>query len=57
MSVLRAADHGNWSEVVRRMRQNVYIHPRDARGHRMRPVRSRGLENRRREEVVPFLEG
>lgn len=51
---LNAANGGDSNRVARTMAENVWIHPRDARGRRLTPVRSRGLENRRREEARPF---
>lgn len=40
--------------VVSHMNQRVYVHPRDANGRRLAPVRSNGLVNRRRVETAPF---
>ncbi|WP_232450819.1 hypothetical protein [Burkholderia ubonensis] len=40
--------------VVSHMNQRVYVHPRDANGRRLAPVRSNGLVNRRRLETAPF---
>lgn len=51
---LQAANRGADAEVVRHMNNTVYVHPRDAHGHRLAPVRVQGLVNRRREEVSPF---
>lgn len=50
----RARGHGNDAGVVSHMTQRVYIHPRDANGRRLTPVRSNGLVNRRRLEAAPF---
>lgn len=54
-ATLNAANRGNFHEVVRHMNGNVYVHPRNAEGKRLPPVRLQGLVNRRREEVAPFL--
>lgn len=51
---LDAADQGADIDVVRHMNARIFIHPRDAAGHRQPAVRSTGLVNRRREEVRPF---
>lgn len=56
-ATLTAANRGDWSGVARHIHSNVFIYPRDAQGLRLRPVRSRGLENRRREEAKPFEAG
>nr|WP_269768884.1 hypothetical protein [Burkholderia ubonensis] len=40
--------------VVSHMHQRVFVHPRDANGRRLAPVRSNGLVNRRRLETAPF---
>lgn len=53
-TTLRAANNGRDAEVVNHMAQRVYVHPRDAQGHRLAPVRVPGLVNRRREEAAPF---
>lgn len=53
-ATLEAADDGRFGDVVRHMKGNVFVHPRDANGHRLAPVRLQGLVNRRREEAVPF---
>ena len=51
---LDAANRGVAGEVARHLNNNVYVHPRDANGRRLAPVRLQGLVNRRREEAVPF---
>lgn len=53
-SVLDAENRGSNADVVTNMNRNVFIRPRDARGRRLRAVRSQGLANRRREETSPF---
>lgn len=53
-TTLDAANRNNDAGVVSSMTQRVYIHPRDAHGRRLAPVRSRGLVNRRRLESAPF---
>jgi len=53
--VLEAASRGQNTDVVSLMNQAVYIHPRDARGRRLAPVRSQGLVNRRNDEALPFI--
>jgi lysozyme len=52
--VLSAANTGQDAQVVSHMNRNVNVVPRDAHGRRLRPVRSAGLVNRRREEAAPF---
>ncbi|CAD6514274.1 glycoside hydrolase family protein [Paraburkholderia sabiae] len=52
--VLSAANAGQDAQVVSHMNRNVNVVPRDAHGRRLRPVRSAGLVNRRREEAAPF---
>ncbi|WP_277347185.1 lysozyme [Collimonas pratensis] len=49
LPTLRAANRGDAPGVVGQINQNVYVHPRDARGRRLAPVRVPGLVNRRRE--------
>ena len=51
---LDAADRGVPQTVATHMSENVYVHPRDANGRRLAPVRLQGLVNRRREEAAPF---
>jgi lysozyme len=51
---LEAANAGRDAQVVIHMNRNVNVYPRDAHGHRLHPVRSAGLVNRRREESAPF---
>lgn len=53
-TILEAANRGAWQEVAANMSRNVYVHPRDANGRRLPPVRLQGLVNRRREEAGPF---
>ncbi len=53
-ATLDAANRGASREVVIHMNSNVYVHPRDANGRRLAPVRLQGLVNRRREETAPF---
>ncbi|WP_199189423.1 glycoside hydrolase family protein [Trinickia dabaoshanensis] len=53
-TVLQAANQSDDTGVVSHMTQRVYIHPRDADGRRLAPVRSNGLVNRRRLESAPF---
>lgn len=53
-ATLDAANRGAQTEVVRHMNNNVYVHPRDARGRRLPAIRLQGLVNRRMEEVAPF---
>ncbi|MGE8201890.1 glycoside hydrolase family protein [Variovorax sp. 2RAF20] len=53
-SVLDAANRGADADVVTHMNNNVFVRPRDARGRRLRAIRSQGLANRRREETAPF---
>jgi lysozyme len=54
LAALRAANQGDDAGVVSHMTERVYIHPRDANGRRLTPVRSSGLVNRRRFESAPF---
>ena len=54
LSALHSANQNNDSGVVSHMSQRVYIHPRDAQGRRLAPIRSTGLVNRRRLEAAPF---
>jgi lysozyme len=54
-ATLDAANRGANAQVVTRMNNNVYVHPRDARGRRLPGVRVQGLVNRRQEEVQPFI--
>lgn len=51
---LQAANQSNDASVVSHMTSRVYIHPRDANGRRLAPVRSNGLVNRRQLESAPF---
>lgn len=51
---LDAANRGASREVAMHMTRNIYVHPRDAHGRRLPPVRLQGLVNRRREEAAPF---
>ena len=53
-ATLDAANRDAAREVITHMNSNVYVHPRDASGHRLAPVRLQGLVNRRREETAPF---
>jgi lysozyme len=53
-ATLEAADRGAAQDVVTNMNRNVYVHPRDANGRRLPPVRVQGLVNRRQEEAAPF---
>lgn len=53
-ATLDAANRGASREVATHMNSNVYVHPRDANGRRLAPVRLQGLVNRRREETAPF---
>lgn len=53
-ATLDAANRGAPREVTAHMNSNVYVHPRDANGRRLAPVRLQGLVNRRREETAPF---
>lgn len=53
-AALQAANQSDDTGVVSHMTQRVYIHPRDANGRRLNPVRSNGLVNRRRLESAPF---
>jgi lysozyme len=53
-AALQAANQSDDMGVVSHMTQRVYIHPRDANGRRLNPVRSNGLVNRRRLESAPF---
>ena len=53
-STLDAANRGASRDVATHMNSNVYVHPRDANGRRLAPVRLQGLVNRRREETAPF---
>lgn len=53
-ATLDAANRGSQAEVVRHMNNNVYVHPRDARGRRQPAIRLQGLVNRRAEEAAPF---
>ncbi|RDJ97787.1 glycoside hydrolase family protein [Paraburkholderia lacunae] len=52
-----AANSGNNALVASNMALCVYVHPRDAQGHRLPPRRVNGLVNRRREEAAPFKQG
>jgi lysozyme len=54
LAALRAANQSDDAGVVSHMTERVYIHPRDANGRRLTPVRSNGLVNRRRFESAPF---
>ncbi|KGX68071.1 phage lysozyme family protein [Burkholderia pseudomallei TSV28] len=54
LAALHSANQNNDAGVVSHMNQRVYVHPRDAQGHRLRPIRSNGLVNRRRLEAAPF---
>lgn len=51
---LDAANSGDNNAVIDHMRQNVFIHSRNAQGQRRAPVRVPGLVNRRIEESAPF---
>jgi lysozyme len=51
---LDAADRGSNADVAANMTNHVFVHPRDANGHRGRAIRSTGLASRRREEAMPF---
>jgi lysozyme len=53
-TTLAAANANTPQQVVARMQQHVYVHPRDANGRRLPAVRVQGLVNRRQREVVPF---
>lgn len=53
-TTLDAANRGKFDEVVRHMNHMVFIHPRDAHGHRQAPIRVQGLVNRRNQETIPF---
>ncbi len=53
-ATLAAANQGLAREVVTNMSSNIYIHPRDANGRRLAPVRLPGLVIRRQEESMPF---
>lgn len=53
-TALDAANRGALRDVATQMNNNVYVHPRDASGRRLAPVRLPGLVNRRREETEPF---
>jgi lysozyme len=53
-TTLAAANGNTPQQVVARMQQHVYVHPRDANGRRLPAVRVQGLVNRRQREVVPF---
>jgi len=53
-ATLDAANRGAFREVATHMNSNIYVHPRDASGRRLAPVRLQGLVNRRREETAPF---
>lgn len=54
MGSIQAANQNNDTSVVSHMTRRVYIHPRDANGRRLRPVRSNGPVNRRQLESAPF---
>jgi GH24 family phage-related lysozyme (muramidase) len=54
LPVLQAANDGDDAQVVRRMEQAVYVHPRDAQGRRLPAHLVPGLVNRRRDEAAPF---
>lgn len=51
---LAAANRGVSQEVVRRINEAVYVHPRNSQGRPLQPVRVPGLVNRRRAESLPF---
>jgi lysozyme len=53
-ATLEAADRGAFHEVTTHTNSNMYVHPRDAQGRRLAPIRLQGLANRRREEAAPF---
>jgi lysozyme len=53
-AVLQAADQQPAAAVGNQMRDYIFIHPRDAQGHRLPPVRVQALVNRRNEEAAPF---
>lgn len=53
-TTLAAANANTPAQVASLMQQHVYVHPRDANGRRLAPVRVQGLVNRRQREVVPF---
>ena len=53
---LDPANRGDMKAVARNLMRNVYVTPRDPKGHPIGPPRiSRGLTNRRRREAAPFL--
>ena len=56
-STLAAANRGAPSDVAAHIHAHVYVHPRDAQGRRLAPVRVQGLVNRRQREATPFLQG
>ncbi|WP_329670561.1 lysozyme [Limnobacter sp.] len=51
---LDSANSGHFREVIVEMQKNVYVHPRDSKGRRLRAVRIQGLVIRRIEESAPF---
>lgn len=53
-AALDAANRAVPAAVVRQMNNSVYVHPRDANGRRLAPIRLQGLVNRRRQEAAPF---
>jgi len=53
-ATLDAANRGAAREVATQLNSNVYVHPRDANGNRLAPIRLQGLVNRRQEEAMPF---
>lgn len=53
-TVLGAVNRGVFEAAATQMNNTVYIHPRDANGHRLAPIRVQGLVNRRREESAAF---
>ena len=56
-TTLNFANQGAFHDVAMQMSRNIYIHPRDANGRRLPPIRLQGLVNRRQEEMAPFLTG
>ena len=54
-AALRAANRGESLHVAAEMNANVYVHPRDAQGRRLAPVRVPGLVQRRQREAAAFL--
>lgn len=54
-TALAAANRGQTGDVAVQMNARVYVHHRDAQGHRGPPVRVQGLVNRRQREAAPFV--